>query len=62
MDWIMHTVGAVSHLWAFLGVVGLFAMLGDPYVKAGLTKVNINGQFFVPWIGIIAYWMWVFVG
>jgi len=62
MDWIMHTVGAVSHLWAFLAVVGLFAVLDDPYVKAGLKTVKIGGEFFIPWIGIIAYWMWFFVG
>jgi hypothetical protein len=62
MDWIMYTVGVVTHIWASLTIVGLISLLNKPQVKAGLGTVQIHGKFYIPWIGVLAFWMWYFFG
>jgi hypothetical protein len=62
MEWFGYTVGVVAHAWAFLALIKVMALLGDPRVKIGLYKVNLEGTFFVPWIGILGFWMWVIYG
>ena len=62
MDWIMYTVGVVAHIWAPLTIVGLISVLNRPEVKMGLRKWQIKGKFYIPWIGILAFWMWYFFG
>ena len=62
MDWIMYTAGIVAHIWAPLTIVGLISLLNRTDVKRGFTTVRINGGFYIPWIGILAFWMWYFFG
>ena len=62
MDWIMYTVGVVVHIWAPLTIVNLISLLNRTDVKHGFIKVQINGRFYIPWIGILAFWMWYFFG
>ena len=62
MDWIMYTVGVVTHIWASLTIVGLILLFDRPEVKMGLQKWQLNGKFFIPWIGVLAFWMWYFFG
>lgn len=58
----MYTVGVVSHIWAPLTIVGFITLLNTPQVKLGWQKVKIKGPFFVPWIGVLAFWIWYFFG
>lgn len=58
----MYTVGVVAHIWATLTIVGLIMLFNRPQVKAGLGTVQIYGKFYIPWIGVLAFWMWYFFG
>jgi hypothetical protein len=62
MDWIMYTVGVVSHIWATLTIVGIITLFDTPQVKAGLRTVQLSGKIYIPWIGVLAFWMWYFFG
>ena len=62
MNWIMYTVGIVAHLWAVLTILGIILLLNDPKVKYMGAKITFNSSFFVPWIGVLAFWMWFFFG
>ena len=62
MDWIMYTVGVVSHIWATLTIVGIITLFDTPEVKMGLQKWQLSNKIFIPWIGILAFWMWYFFG
>jgi len=62
MDWIMYTVGVVSHIWATLTIVGIITLFDTPQVKSGLRTVQLSGKIHIPWIGVLAFWMWYFFG
>ena len=62
MDWIMYTVGVVSHIWATLTIVGIITLFDTPQVKLGLRTVQLSGKIYIPWIGVLAFWMWYFFG
>jgi hypothetical protein len=62
MEWFGYTVGVVAHLWAAMTFLALIIYASDPLIKAGLKEIKLSNTFFVPWIGIIGFWMWVIYG
>ena len=57
-DWIMYTVGVISHFMTTLSISALVVFLADPRVK----YINIRPGAYVGPIGVIAFWMWFFFG
>ena len=61
-DWIMYTVGVISHIWTILTILMVVAFLTDPRVKYGLAKIKIHFGAYAGPIGVIAFWSWFFTG
>jgi len=62
MDWIMYTAGVVFHIWVILVVIGVVQIFNDPRVKAGHLTPEFNSKIYIPFIGLLAFWMWIFFG
>lgn len=62
MEWLGYTVGTVAHGWVLMNALILIAQLNDPLVMHGRAKITIKGRFFIPWIGVIGFWMWAIYG
>jgi len=62
MDWLVYTAAVVAHLWALIAIFGFVLAITDTRVKLGLGRVKISPMFFAPFIGVLAFWMWFFVG
>jgi hypothetical protein len=62
MDWIMYTVGVVSHIMAIIGTINVLILLDDVRVKYYGATVRLNNKFVISWVGVTAFWMWYFFG
>lgn len=61
-DWIMYTVGVISHIWTILVIFAVVNLLNDPRVKYLGAEIDLHFGAFVGPIGVIAFWAWFFAG
>ena len=59
MEWIMYTIGIVSHIWTALVIVAMIFVGRDNVTN----RVIISPwRIWTPLVMVLAYWNWHFFG
>jgi hypothetical protein len=57
---LVHAFAAIAAVWGVVSALNLWGNLNDYRVRAGMARVNLKWQFFVPYVYLVVYAFWLF--